>query len=234
MSRLFGSSAKETPASTTSITSTTPTTPTTPASPVAPVTETTPTTTDNLLENNTENYTENNTEDNSAASPSKRSDGSARGTPPRPGSSSGSSHRKKNRRGHSGNSGSIGLGLRYATLIESYSAMMGQVELLGDQLLEERNTIEVLKEKEQAWLRKEADYTNKIKSYRSRLDVEMSLGDSRGREEHSKQGAALATSATSATSPESPASPASPTSSDRRMIYKMDALEGHVLKLREL
>jgi hypothetical protein len=84
--------------------------------------------------------------------------------------------------------------------------------------MQEKHDVEEYKEKEKTWLEKEEEYIRKIKSYRSRLDVDLSLDQS--------------SSNNNTDSSQSVATPGSPKA--RRMAYKLDALERHVLKLREL
>jgi hypothetical protein len=164
----------------------------------------------------------------------KKKYGSTRGTPLSGGNA-------KHSPGGTPRGDPIGLGLRYATLIESYSAMMGQVELLGDQLLEERNTTEEYKEKNQDWIRKEKEYVEKIATYRSRLDAEMALStqQSRSRAAASSPGFTEMKSSNPSNYESGAASSSFATGSssnvkDRRLMLKVDALEGHVVRLRDL
>ena len=123
----------------------------------------------------------------------------------------------------------IGLGLRYATLIESYSAMMSQVELLGDQLLEERNRVVNYEEKEKEWAQEKIELETKISSYRSRLDAELASLTVSG-----SSSTASSSSSPTALANKSSSSAASNTMDGRRMAMKIDALEGHVVRLRVL
>ena len=116
------------------------------------------------------------------------------------------------------------LGTRYATLIESYSAMMGQVELLGDQLLEERTRVSELEDDIAKRVEREADLKARIESYRGRLDDNML--------NHSHAGFDSSHSPNDANDRRS--SWGLSASRNRRDVLKIDALEGHVTRLQEL
>jgi hypothetical protein len=120
------------------------------------------------------------------------------------------------------------LGTRYATLIESYSAMMGQVELLGDQLLEERTRVSDLEEEMTKRVEREADLKARIESYRSRLDKDMQNQSSATKNPYST--AVMAGQGQGQTSSWGLGS----SSRNRRDVLQIDALEGHVTRLQEL
>eukprot|EP00946_MAST-07B_sp_MAST-7B-sp1_P003810 g3810.t1 len=120
------------------------------------------------------------------------------------------------------------LGTRYATLIESYSAMMGQVELLGDQLLEERTRVSQLEDEVAKRIEREADLKARIESYRSRLDEDMHAQSSASNNTssvHSGQGSEQTGGSLWGLGS---------TSRNRRDVLQIDALEGHVTRLQEL
>jgi len=174
-----------------------------------------------------------------ASPPRTRNYGSMRGQPLSAHSASSGTSRTPGGTSPAGRGDPIGLGLRYATLIESYSAMMSQVELLGDQLLEERNRVVNYEEKEKDWAQEKSELETKISSYRSRLDAELaSLTVSGSSLTASLSSSSSSSSSLPSSSPSSLASGSSSVSSNnmdgRRMAMKIDALEGHVVRLRQL